>query len=100
MGHSTRAANVPQTFARTFGGGWVKVEPIVSATFEQPRTPQNYVRQRWRRTIGSTRNCLQTLANVRNSSRKRNAPQVGARFMMVSIVTSVNVPSIILDYDS
>ncbi len=26
--------------------------------------------------------------------------QVGARFVTVSIVTSVNVPSIILDYDS
>ena len=46
------------------GDGWVKVEPIVSATFEQPRTPQNYVRQHWRRTIRSTRNCLQMLANI------------------------------------
>ena len=26
--------------------------------------------------------------------------QVGARFVTVSVVTSVNVPSIILDYDS
>ena len=69
------ACNVSQTFARTFartfGDGWVKVEPIVSATFEQPRTPQNYARRLLLTfaNVGgaqlvSTRNCLQMLANV------------------------------------
>ena len=44
-GLRSACTHVSQTFARTFGDGWVKVEPIVSATFEQPRTPQNYVRR-------------------------------------------------------